>query len=315
MGTHAPKERAHAIETFAGVLSDLRDSVGRPSFRVMSGRSGAISHTTLHEAAQGNRLPSWETTVEFVKACGGDPADYRIPWQRAEQVVVPRAAAEAGDGPPPSEGGSRQLEPKGSNQGVRGGGWYVVLCVAVLGALAVGVWAIWSPSEQAQSGSQAQSQSQARSKSQADSPPSPAPSANECPISQTNPPPAPPKHEGDHAVFVSDVTLPDCARVQPGEAVVKTWRFKNAGSVPWQGYTLHRIDPQGRNECQTVPDVPIPQTAPGEMVDVSTPVMVPDTTGFCFVRFKMRDASNADAFPAGRPVNFQVIIRAEASAP
>ncbi len=305
VATHAPKERALAIETFARDLSKLRDSAGKPSFRVMAARSGAISHTTLHEAAQGNRLPSWETTVEFVKACGANPEDYHVPWQRAEQVVTSRTEARREAGLPRSDEAARQPEPAGPHQGMRRGGWYVGLGAVALAAVAVGSWVIWSPPDQTQSQPQSQSQSLEN----------PAPSASECPISQANPPPAPPRTDGDHAVFVSDVTLPDCARVRPGETVVKTWRFKNAGSVPWEGYTLHRIDPQGRQECQTVPDVPIPQTAPGEMVDVSTPVTVPDTTGFCFVRFKMRDASNADAFPAGRPVNFQVIIQPEASAP
>jgi len=303
VANHAPKERALAIETFARDLSQLRDSVGKPSFRVMAGRSGAISHTTLHEAAQGNRLPSWETTVEFVKACGANPEDYRLPWQRAEQVVTSRPDAGMVADPLASDEAPRQPEPAEPPRRMWRGGWHVVLGAAVLVALAAGAWVIWSPTEETPVQSQSQSTED------------PAPSASECPISQTNPPPAPPKNDGDHAVFVSDVTLPDCARVKPGETVVKTWRFKNAGSVPWQGYTLHRIDPQGRQECQTVPDVPIPQTAPGEMVDVSTPVTVPDTAGFCFVRFKMRDGSNADAFPAGRPVNFQVIIKAEASSP
>ncbi|RMI41877.1 hypothetical protein EBO15_21415 [Actinomadura harenae] len=53
----------------------------------MSGRSGAISHTTLHEATKGNRLPSWGTTAEFVKACGGDPEDYRERWEQANLIV------------------------------------------------------------------------------------------------------------------------------------------------------------------------------------------------------------------------------------
>ena len=88
------RARAEAIEDFAEVLRELRNSVGNPPFREMSGRSGAISHTTLHEATKGNRLPSWETTVEFVKACGVDPAMYRERWERANLAV---RSASAGD--------------------------------------------------------------------------------------------------------------------------------------------------------------------------------------------------------------------------
>ena len=87
MADQAAKARAEAIEGFARVLRELRESVGNPAFREMSGRSRAISHTTLHEAAQGNRLPSWATTVEFVKACSADPAEYREQWQQANTVV------------------------------------------------------------------------------------------------------------------------------------------------------------------------------------------------------------------------------------
>ncbi|MEO3786169.1 NBR1-Ig-like domain-containing protein [Actinocorallia sp. B10E7] len=88
------RARAEAIESFAAALQELRNSVGTPSFREMSGRSGAISHTTLHEATKGNRLPSWETTVEFVKACGADPDAYRERWEKANRTV---RSASAGD--------------------------------------------------------------------------------------------------------------------------------------------------------------------------------------------------------------------------
>ena len=45
-----------AAERFAEQLRTLRTSVGDPSFRKMAGRSGRISHTTLHEAAAGTRF-------------------------------------------------------------------------------------------------------------------------------------------------------------------------------------------------------------------------------------------------------------------
>ncbi|MFD9946325.1 hypothetical protein ACFWYW_30325 [Nonomuraea sp. NPDC059023] len=103
------RARAEAIEDFAASLRELRNSVGNPPFREMSGRSGAISHTTLHEAVKGNRLPSWETTVEFVKACGADPAAYRAYWERANlavrsvSAVEPRADTSAGPVTEPQE--------------------------------------------------------------------------------------------------------------------------------------------------------------------------------------------------------------------
>ncbi|RJQ83215.1 hypothetical protein D5S19_20095, partial [Amycolatopsis panacis] len=50
--------------TLAAELAALRARAGNPSFRKMAGRSGRISHTTLHEAVGGSRFPSWDTTRE-----------------------------------------------------------------------------------------------------------------------------------------------------------------------------------------------------------------------------------------------------------
>jgi hypothetical protein len=87
------------------------------------------------------------------------------------------------------------------------------------------------------------------------------------------------------------------------------WRFKNVGSVAWHGYSLHRVDvPQHRDQCQTIADVPVPDTAPGQLVDIKAQITEPPTPGFCFVRFKMVDGSGAVAFPGHRPVNFQIIV-------
>ncbi|OLT11151.1 hypothetical protein BJF79_47505 [Actinomadura sp. CNU-125] len=126
---------------------------------------------------------------------------------------------------------------------------------------------------------------------------------------QTNPPPAPPNHRGDAAAFIADITLPDCTRVGPGETVTKVWRLKNAGTVPWKGYSLRRLDlPQRADQCQTISDVPIEDTRPGEMVDIRTDITTPRNPGLCFVRFKMVDPSGKVAFPGSRPVNFQVVV-------
>lgn len=68
---------------FAAELRRLRERAGSPSFRKMAMRSGAISHTTLHEAAIGARFPSWATTREFVGVLGGDETEWRTRWEHA----------------------------------------------------------------------------------------------------------------------------------------------------------------------------------------------------------------------------------------
>lgn len=305
---HETTDRAGAIEDFAAVLSELREAVGRPSFRVMAGRSRAISHTTLHEAAQGNRLPSWSTTVEFVKACGADPADFRERWERANAAVLAGCAESCPDaGPPPaavSPGAEEVGPPPDGERAVqerrrRRRGWYAAVAVAAVALLATGVSAVWSAVRHPARTPVATSGAST----------GPSLSASDCPVHQQNPPSASPQHEGDRAAFVADLTLPDCSHVPRGQTVTKTWRFKNAGTVPWSGYALHRVDlPETRDQCQTIADVPIADTAPGQLVDVKVAVTTPTTAAFCFVRFKMIDAHGKVAFPGSRPVNFQVVV-------
>jgi hypothetical protein len=137
----------------------------------------------------------------------------------------------------------------------------------------------------------------------------PALSPADCPVLATNPAPAPPTHKGDSALFIADITLPDCTRVGTGRSVTKVWRLKNAGKVPWKGYSLRRLDvPQQADQCQTISDVPIDDTEPGAMVDIRAEITTPRKPGLCYVRFKMVDAAGKVAFPGSRPVNFQVIV-------
>ena len=303
--------RAEAIEEFADVLRAIRVAAGSPSFRTMSGRSHAISHTTLHEAAQGHRLPSWATTAEFVKACNRDPAEFRERWELANRAIRSAAADPAATADPstaadPSAAagpGTPDTDPvwpavQVPKRWLR----HVVLAAVLVGVLAVGSVII---DVMGSSGSSADGR-------QGFASPSPAAqhfTSADCPIQQANPPHASPVDLGDLGVFVGDITLPDCTHVARGSTVTKVWRFKNAGTVPWHGYALHRIDtPQQRDECQTITDTPIKDTEPGQMVDVAVSVMAPSNPGFCFVRFKIEDAAGRIAFPGSRPVNFQLIV-------
>jgi Ig-like domain from next to BRCA1 gene/Helix-turn-helix domain len=298
--------RAEAIEQFAGVLRALRAAAGSPSFRTMSGRSHAISHTTLHEAAQGHRLPSWATTAEFVKACDADPAEFRERWEQANQII--RSAAMPSDTSEPrerpdEEGEMDDTPPSGPLHEPRRWLRHVVLVTALAGTLAaglvvIGVMASRGDSPQNRQGFSPRSSAAARPLTAAD-----------CPVQQSNPPAASPPDPGDAVAFIADITLPDCTHVPSGSTSIKIWRFKNIGTVPWRGFALHRIElPQQRDQCQTITDVPIKDTEPGQMVDIKVTITAPDSPAFCFVRFKMEDASGRIAFPGDRPVNFQLVV-------
>ncbi|WP_239139394.1 NBR1-Ig-like domain-containing protein [Sphaerisporangium krabiense] len=301
--------RAGAIEDFAAALRELRASVGNPPFREMSGRSGAISHTTLHEATKGNRLPSWETTVEFVKACGADPAAYRERWERANLAV---RSAGAGDPPlraetltpsPPGEmaGDVQPVPPAPAGRGRFRPTRLAVAALATAGAGVAAVLIVVAVNRGSGTDGRALDPSGSPSKTTL--------SAADCPVRPTTPPWAPPAHQGDSATFIGDITLPDCTRVGPGQTQTKVWRLKNAGTVWWKGYSLHRLDlPQRPDQCQTISDVHIKDTRPGEIVDVQTDITTPRNPGLCYVRFKMLDGSGQVAFPGGRPLNFQIIV-------
>src|SRR4029450_12135582 len=86
-----PKLQVTDAVRFAEQLRGLRAGVGDPSFRKMAGRSGRISHTTLHEAAAGTRFPSWETTREFVRACEADEVEWLRRWQDAQPLGTAHA--------------------------------------------------------------------------------------------------------------------------------------------------------------------------------------------------------------------------------
>jgi hypothetical protein len=322
------RAQAEAIADFAAVLRELRDSVGNPPFREMSGRSGAISHTTLHEATKGNRLPSWGTTAEFVKACGEDPAAYRERWETANRAVRSvNAEVPAGPASRPAGGlaasatedhavhiaiGPPEPAPAGETQeltaidvpaqGGRGRFRLTLTAGVVLATAAVGIGILIVVAVDRGSGSGG---GQKPSGGQAKVASSPA----DCPVHPSNPAAAPPLHKGDAAAFVADITLPDCTQVPAGGTVTKVWRLKNAGTVPWEGYSLRRLDlPQQADQCQTISDVPIDDTRPGKMVDIRTVITTPRKPGLCYVRFKMVDAAGKVAFPGSRPVNFQIIV-------
>ena len=92
-GAATAAERRAAVADFAAALRQLRLEAGKPSFRAMAAATGAISHTTLHEAASGSRLPSWTTTKVYVLACGGREADWHQRWMAAANAAsVPETA-------------------------------------------------------------------------------------------------------------------------------------------------------------------------------------------------------------------------------
>lgn len=80
------------IAEFACALRGLRASAAL-TYRRMAERAH-YSATALSQTASGTRLPTWEVTRAFVRACGGDEEEWRARWEEAA-----RAVRESGAGP------------------------------------------------------------------------------------------------------------------------------------------------------------------------------------------------------------------------
>lgn len=67
------------LQDFAYRLRELRRAAGSPSYRELA-RHAHFSDTSLSVAASGTVLPSLEVTLGYVRACGGDVAEWEQRW-------------------------------------------------------------------------------------------------------------------------------------------------------------------------------------------------------------------------------------------
>ncbi|MFI5928524.1 NBR1-Ig-like domain-containing protein [Micromonospora sp. NPDC051543] len=293
-------------QRFAEQLRTLRSAAGDPSFRKMAGRSGRISHTTLHEAAAGTRFPSWETTREFVRACEADEALWRGRWEEAQRPVT--AARPSGDGDPapvvaasaPEEQGVvRVVEHPGAEDRVattrrRRLPWLNIAAVVLV--LVVAVAAVLGATVRGRSGADGSSAPTVS--------PSPTASPSATAFSDSLIP-------GDSSRFVADVTIPDGTQVKVNAQFDKVWALANVGKVDWHNRYLARMDPAADGAgCRTPDRVPIGDTPPGEQVMIRVRVTAPSRPGRCWVSWKMVDEAGREYFPTRRPVYFMVTVTA-----
>jgi hypothetical protein len=304
------KLQVTAAACFAEQLRALRAGVGDPSFRKMAGRSGRISHTTLHEAAAGTRFPSWETTREFVRACGADEAAWRLRWQAAQRSTTkpdaadpePDAAHPAPDAvdsattvvtpsefvPAPSQALQvAATAPAPSIITVARRRWWPWLAAATVVAI-VAVVSFTSRGDERQNPGAAAAL--------------PVPSSG--PSAESSDALVP----GDASRFVGDVTIPDGTKVKVNAHFVKVWAIANVGTVGWHHRYLAPAQPGDTDGCRVPSRVEIGDTLPGEQVMISVPVVAPGRPGRCWVSWKMVDEQGRPYFPSRRPVYFLVNV-------
>lgn len=80
---------AGPLEAFA---AGLRERAGRPTYDALA-RKALRSATSLSEAAGGRRLPSLDTTLVYVRACGGDENEWRWRWTETSRALQGQATA------------------------------------------------------------------------------------------------------------------------------------------------------------------------------------------------------------------------------
>lgn len=98
-------------------------------------------------------------------------------------------------------------------------------------------------------------------------PPTPTPTKSATPV----------PNACDRAQFISDVTIPDGTAFGPGIAFNKTWRLKNVGTCTWSNYSI--IFDSGDQMSGPSPAVIPTSVAPGQTVDITVPMVSPNTAG------------------------------------
>lgn len=75
------------MNEFTAALRELWVSSRCPTLREVARRTnGRVSHTAVGSALNGAVLPRWNTAFTLIEALGGDPANYRPLWERADEV-------------------------------------------------------------------------------------------------------------------------------------------------------------------------------------------------------------------------------------
>ena len=81
----------------------------------------------------------------------------------------------------------------------------------------------------------------------------------------------------DNAGFITDVTIPNGARLSPGARFIKTWKVRNTGTSTWrEGYALAFL---GDSRMEGPEEVVVPLIKPGESAELSVELKAPESPG------------------------------------
>ncbi len=92
----------------------------------------------------------------------------------------------------------------------------------------------------------------------------------------------------DGAAYVADVTVPDGSQFDEGVTFDKTWRLRNTGTCTWD--TRYQLVFVGGAQLGGPSPTSLPQTVPpGSTVDITVPMIAPDTPGTYRSQWQMRN--------------------------
>ncbi|HUF00015.1 MAG TPA: NBR1-Ig-like domain-containing protein [Anaerolineales bacterium] len=94
----------------------------------------------------------------------------------------------------------------------------------------------------------------------------------------------------DRAQFITDVTVPDGTRYDPGATFTKTWRLRNIGTCTWTtSYTM--VFDSGTQMGSTASVAMPSNVAPGQNVDLSVNMTAPSAAGHYIGYWKFKNAA------------------------
>jgi len=115
-----------------------------------------------------------------------------------------------------------------------------------------------------------------------------------------------------HALFISDVTIPDGSILAAGAPFTKTWRIQNIGAETWTTeFSLVFVN--GDRMAGEPINLPF-QVLPGQVVDLSITMVAPDQAGE-YSGFWMLSTEDDTIFGIGENANQALLVAIEVIAP
>ena len=108
----------------------------------------------------------------------------------------------------------------------------------------------------------------------------------------------------DSTAMIADVTVPDDTQMSKGETFTKTWRFLNNGKCNWTGYTIAFV---AGDRMETPDSASVPETEPGQTVDVSVELTAPSIDGSYTGFYELKNA-DGETLSIGTESTFWVRI-------